>query len=41
MAERRGKGEDSIYFEHAGACRDTARHRREAADGGGDLTCVA
>jgi len=27
MAERRGKGEDSIYFEHAGACRDTGRHR--------------
>ena len=27
MAERRSKGEDSIYFEHAGACRDAARHR--------------
>ncbi len=28
MTERRGKGEDSIYFEHAGACRDANRHRR-------------
>lgn len=27
MAERRGKGENSIYFEHTGACRDGARHR--------------
>src|SRR5215469_8957474 len=27
MTERRGKGEDSIYFEHAGACRDSGRHR--------------
>ena len=28
MAERRGKGEDSIYFENDGACRDATRHRR-------------
>ena len=28
MAERRGKGQDSIYFEHDGACRDVNRHRR-------------
>jgi integrase len=28
MAERRSKGEDSIYFEHDGACRDASRHRR-------------
>jgi len=27
MTERRGKGEDSIYFEHAGPCRDAGRHR--------------
>jgi len=27
MAERRSKGEDSICFEHAGACRDAGRHR--------------
>jgi integrase len=27
MTERRGKGEDSIYFEHAGGCRDAGRHR--------------
>jgi integrase len=28
MTERRSKGEDSIYFEHAGPCRDASRHRR-------------
>ena len=28
MAERRGKGEDNIYFEQDGACRDASRHRR-------------
>ena len=28
MTERRSKGDDSIYFEHAGACRDASRHRR-------------
>jgi hypothetical protein len=27
MPERRGKGEDSIYFEHASGCRDSGRHR--------------
>jgi integrase len=27
MTERRGKGEDSIYFEHDGTCRDVNRHR--------------
>ena len=25
MTERRGKGENIIYFEHAGACRDAGR----------------
>jgi hypothetical protein len=28
MAERRSKGEDTIYVEHDGACRDASRHRR-------------
>ncbi len=28
MPERRSKGDDSIYFEHAGPCRDASRHRR-------------
>jgi integrase len=28
MTERRSKGDDSVYFEHSGPCRDAARHRR-------------
>jgi hypothetical protein len=28
MTERRRKGDDSIYFEHDGSCRDAERHRR-------------
>jgi integrase len=28
MTERRSKGDDSIYFEHDGPCRDAERHRR-------------
>ena len=27
MAKRRGHGEDAIYFEHAGDCRDAGSHR--------------
>jgi integrase len=37
MAERRGKGEDSIYFEHTGACRDTGRHRNCAGRWRGEV----
>jgi integrase len=28
MTDRRSKGDSSIYFEHAGPCRDVTRHRR-------------
>ena len=28
MPERRSKGDDAIYFEHDGPCKDSTRHRR-------------
>jgi integrase len=37
MAERRSKGDDSLYFEHRGPCRDAVRHRRCAGRWRGEI----
>ena len=38
MAERRSKGDDAIYFEHDGPCRDVTRHRRCGGRWRGEVT---
>lgn len=38
MTERRSKGDDGIYFEHAGPCRDATRHRRCPGRWRGEVT---
>jgi hypothetical protein len=38
MTERRGKGEDSIYFEHEAACRDAAMHRNRPGRWRGEIS---
>jgi integrase len=38
VTERRGKGDDSIYFEHDGSCRDAERHRRCSGRWRGELS---
>lgn len=37
MTERRDKGQDSLYFEHSGECRDAVRHRRCAGRWRGEI----
>ena len=37
MTQRRDKGQDSLYFEHSGACRDAVRHRRCAGRWRGEI----
>jgi integrase len=38
MPERRSKGDDAIYFEHDGSCRDDTRHRRCPGRWRGEIT---
>jgi integrase len=38
MPERRSKGDDAIYFEHDGPCKDTTRHRRCPGRWRGEIT---
>ncbi len=38
MPERRSKGDDAIYFEHDGACKDSTRHRRCPGRWRGEIT---
>jgi integrase len=38
MPERRSKGDDAIYFEHDGACKDITRHRRCPGRWRGEIT---
>jgi hypothetical protein len=38
MQERRSKGDDAIYFEHDGPCKDTTRHRRCPGRWRGEIT---
>jgi integrase len=38
MAKRRSKGDDGIYFEHDGPCRDVSRHRRCPGRWRGEVT---
>jgi integrase len=38
MTERRSKGDDAIYFEHDGPCRDGRRHRRCPGRWRGEIT---
>jgi integrase len=38
MPERRSKGDDAIYFEHDGACKDSMRHRRCPGRWRGEIT---
>ena len=38
MPERRSKGDDAIYFEHDGPCKDSTRHRRCPGRWRGEIT---
>jgi integrase len=38
MTERRSKGDDAIYFEHDGPCKDSTRHRRCPGRWRGEVT---
>jgi integrase len=38
VAKRRSKGDDGIYFEHDGPCRDASRHRRCPGRWRGEVT---
>ena len=38
MQERRSKGDDAIYFEHDGPCKDSTRHRRCPGRWRGEIT---
>ena len=38
MPERRSKGDDAIYFEHDGPCKDSTRHRRCQGRWRGEIT---
>ena len=38
MPERRSKGDDAIYFEHDGPCKDSNRHRRCPGRWRGEIT---
>ena len=38
MQERRSKGDDAIYFEHDGPCKDSTRHRRCQGRWRGEIT---
>jgi integrase len=38
MPERRSKGDDAIYFEHDGPCKDNTRHRRCPGRWRGEIT---
>jgi integrase len=38
MQERRSKGDDAIYFEHDGQCKDSTRHRRCPGRWRGEIT---
>ena len=38
MQERRSKGDDAIYFEHYGPCKDSTRHRRCPGRWRGEIT---
>jgi integrase len=38
MTERRSKGDDAIYFEHDGPCKDSTRHRRCPGRWRGEIT---
>jgi integrase len=38
MPERRSKGDDAIYFEHDGPCKDSNRHRRCLGRWRGEIT---
>jgi integrase len=38
MPERRSKGDDAIYFEHDGPCKDSTRHRRCSGRWRGEIT---
>jgi integrase len=38
VSQRRNKGDDAIYFEHDGPCKDSDRHRRCAGRWRGEIT---